>query len=211
MFRGQVLLDYLVTGEEEPAQLFEEKIEEEQIARWMDLLGGLQQRDVGRVIDVFFLEVGWKVPFRSPEEGRRITLSSEQVPLLREKDSEIRLLYGGYGEKMGEPNSLSLWDVTLLPGGIFEEKFPIQHTTFVYVFGGEARFGQKGHKLFSKGSFLRTAGPVIRVETGCSGVRFLLFSGNPLEREREKCLRKAPKKTCKIPKIEQNLKKKGGV
>jgi len=174
--------------------------EGEQLAQ---TVGGLKQAEPSEPVDVMNLELWMKASGAADGGGKRRELDSENVPLVRAPGGvTVRVLSGRYEDTPGalfeHPAGMSLLDVTLAPGAEFEYRAPAGNTTFVYVFGGKARFGRKGRKQFAKNSLLRTPGGDIYAFTRCAGVRFLVFSARPQDRETPALCPHSDKNVCRV-------------
>lgn len=193
----RLAVNYLVTGVSKPSELPEGK----QAEALLSMVGGLQKAKPDPVVDVINLELWIKAFEDADGAGKRLELDSENVPLVHTGDGVyVRVLSGRYGDTPGalfeHPSGTVVFDVTLSPGAVFEYQAPPENTTFVYVFGGKAKFGRKGRKRFGKNSLLRTPGGDIRAVTYCSGARFLLFSGRPVDRNTPEPCPDKEKKVC---------------
>lgn len=195
----RLAVNYLVTGVLNPVDMPAGK-EGETLA---SMVGGLQQAQPSKTVDVLNLELWVKASEEVDGAGKRWELESENVPLVRTgKGVSVRVLSGRFvdtpGAVFAHPSGTIVFDITLSPGAIFEYQAPAENTTFVYVFGGKAKFGRKGRKQFGKNSLLRTPGGEVAAVTDCSGVRFLLFSGRPVERDTPELCPETAEKVCRI-------------
>lgn len=166
-------------------------------------VGGLLQARPSKTVDVLNLELWVKASGELDGAGKRWELESENVPLVRAgKGVSVRVLSGRFvdtpGAVFAHPSGTIVFDITLSPGAVFDYQAPAENTTFVYVFGGKAKFGRKGRKQFGPKTLLRTPGGEVTAVTYCSGVRFLLFSGRPVEREEPAACAQKDKKVCRI-------------
>ncbi len=100
--------------------------------------------------------------------------------------AQVRLICGEFAGQSGpiegiaaEPRYL---DVTLPPNQTARLSVAAGHTAFAYVFQGECRFqdGEAGPLADNRVLVLFDDGDAIAAETGTSGCRFLLISGQPL-------------------------------
>lgn len=75
-------------------------------------------------------------------------------------------------------------DVTLPPGGVFDDAVPEDANACVYVFVGGARVGDPATgdvaALNAKTAAVLGEGGRVRVEAGAEGARFLLLAGRPI-------------------------------
>lgn len=195
----RLAINYLVTGVLHPAEMPEGKEAEAMV----NTVGGLRQETADRSVDVLNLELWIKAFEPSDGAGIRLELDSENVPLVRTGDGvQVRVLSGRYSDTPGavfeHPAGTVLFDVTLSEGAVFEYQAPPENTTFVYVFAGKAQFGRRGRKRFGKNSLLRISEGEIFAVTYCSGARFLLISGRPVDREKAALCPQEEKKICRV-------------
>lgn len=195
----RLAVNYLVTGVLNPVEMPSGPQGEALAAT----VGGLVQAEPSKTVDVLNLELWIKASGELDGAGKRWELESENVPLVRAgKGVSVRVLSGRFvdtpGAVFAHPSGTILFDVTLSPGAVFEYQAPAENTTFVYVFGGKAKFGRKGRKQFGRQTLLRTSGGEITAVTYCSGVRFLLFSGRPVDREEPAQCPQKEQKVCRI-------------
>ncbi len=195
----RMAVNYLVTGVLNPVDM-PSGAEGQTLA---STVGGLKQAQPSEPVDVLNLELWVKAFGETDGAGKRWELESENVPLARTgKGVAVRVLSGRFEDTPGavfaHPSGTILFDVTLSPGAVFEYQAPAENTTFVYVFGGKSKFGRKGRKQFGKNSLLRTPGGDVTAVTYCSGARFLLFSGRPVERENPELCPQTEKTVCRV-------------
>ncbi len=195
----RLAVNYLVTGVLNPVDMPSGK-EGKNLA---GMVGGLQQAKPSKTVDVLNLELWVKASSEVDGAGKRWELESENVPLVRDgKGVSVRVLSGRFADTPGavfaHPTGTVVFDVTLSPGAVFEYQVPAENTTFVYIFGGKAKFGRKGRKQFGRQTLLRTPGGEVTAVTYCSGVRFLLFSGRPVDRESPAQCPHQEAKVCRV-------------
>src|SRR5579871_1456535 len=96
---------------------------------------------------------------------------------------KVRVVAGTYGTVEGPvkgiPIDPSYLDITLPPGGTFEEAFPLGHTVFSHVVDREVRFGD-AEPGRTGDTLLFGPGGSVRATAGPQGARFLLVAGRPL-------------------------------
>ena len=179
-------LDYHITGLEETTQMRED------VYQWAGQVGGLQEAEPSRRVDILNVQMRIKTEKDSMGSGQQAEVESEEVPLVREDGAEVRVLCGRWKDKVGPLEGLlapetSFLDITLLPGA--GESFPLrpQNNSWIYVFGGKGTFGRTGRKKFGRRTFLHINGSEAYVSTRCEGVRFLLFSAPRTEKELKNC------------------------
>lgn len=107
-----------------------------------------------------------------------------QIPILSlEGGALIRLIAGQIADTCGPVTEIaadpSYLDVTLAPDGSFKHPIARGHTAFAYVFEGQGSFA--GFEISATHLVVFGVGDSIQVDTGSTGLRFLLVSGLPLE------------------------------
>jgi len=164
----------------------------EDVSQWAGQVGGLQEAEPSRRVDILNVQMRIKTEKDSMGSGQQAEVESEEVPLVREDGAEVRVLCGRWKDKVGPLEGLlapetSFLDITLLPGA--GESFPLrpQNNSWIYVFGGKGTFGRTGRKKFGRRTFLHINGSEAYVSTRCEGVRFLLFSAPRTEKELKNC------------------------
>jgi redox-sensitive bicupin YhaK (pirin superfamily) len=109
---------------------------------------------------------------------------SSNIPMIElESGAHIRLIAGQIGEILGPVTEIAAdpayLDVTLASDGRFEQPIPRGHTAFAYVFEGQGNFA--GSEVTATHLVIFGEGDQVQANTGPSGMRFLLVSGQPLE------------------------------
>lgn len=121
-------------------------------------------------------------------EPRYQELEATNIAVVEADGVKVQVVAGEYGGIQGPVTEITAnplyMDVTLEPGGVFEQKVPTGHTAIAYLFEGEASFGQdqESHGAevqavrlveFEDGNFVRVfASPK-------SNARFMLIAGAP--------------------------------
>ncbi len=114
-------------------------------------------------------------------------IDSDQIPEIQQEDgSRIRVVagtaFGAEGPVKGIAVNPLYLEINLSAGGKIEQVVPEGHNAFVYVFEGEARFGENAAESVKRGELgVFTSGTVIRaVAHGEKPARFLLVAGKPI-------------------------------
>jgi redox-sensitive bicupin YhaK (pirin superfamily) len=115
-----------------------------------------------------------------------VSLEPEDVPVVKINGATIRVLMGSSNGKtspMMLPTPVRLIDVTLAPGGRYEQELAPAEQGFLWmVKGGIAVVGDK--ERFDARAMeavrLDQGGERLVVEAGSEGARFILFAGEPL-------------------------------
>lgn len=112
-------------------------------------------------------------------------IAPERIPRVEFAGGTVRVIAGSFGEHRGpvggvrtEPNIL---DVALPAGVTAQLALPATHRGFVYVYEGEGSFDESSRRVATKHlAVLSDDGDALSVQSGSSGVRFLLVAGRPL-------------------------------
>ncbi|RPJ08660.1 MAG: pirin family protein [Spirochaetaceae bacterium] len=108
-----------------------------------------------------------EIPEVKVEKGVRIKVISGSVAGIRGPVEEI----------VTEPEYL---DVSVPPGTAYMHPVKAGHTAIAYVIEGAGNFGEDSRVAANRTGLLFSDGDQIRVEAQGEGVRFLLFSGKPI-------------------------------
>jgi redox-sensitive bicupin YhaK (pirin superfamily) len=111
-----------------------------------------------------------------------LSITKENIGLVRSDNTEIRVLSGRYGDAVGvTPRHIraSIFDVRLSAGGSIEIPTQTDETVFVFLIDGNAVIGGeivpgKTAVLFGEGDCVAVSAPVE------AGARFIFISGKPL-------------------------------
>ena len=104
---------------------------------------------------------------------------------MKEKDgTEVRVVCGNFGKTKGPVQGVAAdpmyLDIFISPDNMRTIPVDASHNAFVYVFGGNGKFGDPGTEADDRTLIVFGKGDEIRVQSGKKGVRFLLVSGKPL-------------------------------
>lgn len=108
------------------------------------------------------------------------------IPIINESNNKVHIIAGEYNGNAGaiegdyvKPLCL---DVEIEPNSKWSVDVESDNTVFVYIFQGEACFGEVEEKFISeKHAVLFNDGNKFIVKTSSKGVRFLIASGKPLK------------------------------
>jgi hypothetical protein len=112
-------------------------------------------------------------------------ISANEIAVVeREGGAIVRVIVGSVDGVSGPINGIAAepayLDVSLAPGGIFEQPVPRGHSAFAYVFEGEARFGAEDSTVVTATKLVVwDDGDSVSVRAGEHGARFLVVSGQP--------------------------------
>lgn len=108
--------------------------------------------------------------------------AAASIPEVTDANAQVRVLVGEHAGQTGairDPHTDVLYlDVQLAPDANFTRALPDTHSTFVYLFEGDARLADDTlatHTLAVLGD-----GDAIAIQAGSEGARFILVAGKPL-------------------------------
>lgn len=155
--------------------------------QWMTAGSGIIHQEMPMPAERLF---GVQLWLNLPSKDKMVTpkyrsITKEDIPLVDEKDKKIRIISGTYNRKIGAiegdyVNALYL-DVEINSSSEWTLNTENNNTVFLYIIDGEASFGPDiGRIIPKKCAILFNEGSLVKVKTLDKGVRFLLFSGKPL-------------------------------
>jgi redox-sensitive bicupin YhaK (pirin superfamily) len=156
-----------------------------------------------------FLQLWLTLPERlRAATPRFVHLPAAEMPVFRARGVEARLYSGRTnGLVSTTPNHVpvTLVDVRLEPGAVFEQELPPRYNGFLYPLSGSVAVADGGEELScgQVGWLERTddaAPSVLRVAAGSEGARVLLYSG---ERQDEPTVQRGPFVAGSLAAIEQ--------
>ena len=112
-------------------------------------------------------------------------INSGLIPIIEEKDSKVHVISGSYkgiqGAIEGEYVKAFLADVELRENSEWILDTPKDENLFVYIIKGEGCFDLQDEEYISeKNAILFNYGEKLYVKSSNNGIRFLIFSGKPL-------------------------------
>lgn len=119
-------------------------------------------------------------------EPRYRDITASQIPVLEDGDATIRLLAGHYGDVTGPVEDITIrptyMDVSIKGEGTFSVETNPADTLFIYIIHGTGILKAEEHApLPAKKAVLFREGEQFSITAGSDGIRFLLFSGKPLQ------------------------------
>lgn len=97
---------------------------------------------------------------------------------------KIRVISGEYGKFKGVKTrnvQVDILDISLNPGNEFEISVKEKNNLFIYIFEGNGLFGEKEDIIVdNKSVAIFDEGDNFKAKGGANGIRFMLFSGKPL-------------------------------
>lgn len=160
--------------------------------QWMTAGRGIMHEEMPQVrpegIDGFQIWVNLpaKLKMTAP---RYQEIRSDRIPQVKSKAGvTIRVICGTVEGISGPVTEIAAdptyLDIFVPPNTEFRQPIPRGHAAFVYVFEGEARFGETGNGAGDPISGPRLVvlgdGDFLPVSTGSASARFILLSGKPL-------------------------------
>ena len=84
------------------------------------------------------------------------------------------------GATQGDYVKVTMLDVSLKPGAVWNVNLDAGATAFAYTFAGGCDFGDSATHVGSRRAVLFGGGDTVAVKAGPEGVRFVLVAGRPL-------------------------------
>jgi hypothetical protein len=114
-------------------------------------------------------------------------IHAQAIPIRREDGVTVRLYSGASGPFRSPTRNhvpVTLAEITMGPGAVFEQDVPTSYNGFVYLVSGAAQIGADAQPLTSGqvGWLDRPEGEgtsVLRIVAGRDGVRLVLYAGQP--------------------------------
>lgn len=154
--------------------------------QWMTAGSGILHQEMPKASEYMLgVQLWLNLPRQSkmsPPKYRDIR--TETIPTIIEKDYTVRVLSGNFsaaaGAVQGDYVKAVFLDITVFPQGGFSMQTDPSDTVFAYIIKGEGAFGTSGKTISAKNAVLFEKGNTFSAAAGDIGLRFLLFSGRPL-------------------------------
>lgn len=187
--RGIETVTYLLNGEVEHGDSMGNKglIASGDI-QWMTAGSGIVHQEMPKTTPGVFrgLQLWVNLPASHKMTAPRYrSITSASVPSVTlDTGGMVKVVAGEYKGTQGPADDIvrrpTYLDVTLKPDGRFDHSTPENHTVFAYVLYGAGTFG--GKEGVSHGTVvLFGPGDVVEASASDGGMRFLLFTGEPLK------------------------------
>jgi quercetin 2,3-dioxygenase len=112
-------------------------------------------------------------------------ITAERIPKEEEEAGTVGVISGVYGKARGATQGdyvqVLLLDITLKPDAVWRLAVDSQSTLFIYIVDGTALFDDPATQVESHRAVLFGGGDEFAVRAGPAGMRFVLFSGRPLQ------------------------------
>lgn len=155
--------------------------------QWMTAGSGILHQEMPKESDRM---LGVQLWVNLPEKDKMTQptyrdLKSSDIPVIKEEDSEIRLIAGKYKDIEGPAKGLYVkprfMDVKIKKNGKLELETDDEMNLFVYIIQGYVSFEKEPEKYINeKSGILFNKGNKLVANTGGEGTRFLIFEGKPL-------------------------------
>lgn len=112
--------------------------------------------------------------------------TAADIPVIDSGSSRVHLIAGDFQGKSGPMEEITVkptfMDVAVQPKALFTFNSPPDYTLFIYILRGAALLGDEFDRIISeKKAVLFSRGVELELRAAEEGVRFLLFSGKPLQ------------------------------
>ncbi len=186
--RGIETITYLISGEiEHRDSLGNQGLISGGDCQWMTAGSGIIHQEMPKETDWLF---GVQLWLNLPAEDKMTRpsygdIKSEDVPVISEQDSTIRIISGDYkntrGAFHGKYADALFLDVSLNPDTEWTFPSDKDSTLFLYILQGDGCFDHECREsLFEKQVVLFSEGDELFVKAGNGGMRFLLLMAKPL-------------------------------
>ncbi len=157
--------------------------------QWMTAGSGIIHQEMPKKYEGMMQ--GFQLWVNLPRSGKMMEpryrgITADEIPLVNVSEGvSAKIIAGEMNGTKGPVKDLMVdceyFDVKMAAGTSFEKKVKAGHTLFVYVYGGEAKFGA-GSKPADKGTLVLfdVDGETFRCSSN-SGANFLFVSGKPLK------------------------------
>lgn len=156
--------------------------------QWMNAGGGILHQEMPRATErMLGIQLWLNLPAKNKMgEPQYHDITNDMIPIIKEDESEVRIISGHYketpGATQGEHVKMTFLDVKIEAGSQLEIAVPAEEKLFIYIVEGAGYFDETDLKLVeAKSAVLFNQGDKLLVRAGQTGVRFLLFSAQPLK------------------------------
>ena len=109
-------------------------------------------------------------------------IQAEEIPEVKIDGGRVKLIAGKFrgtsAPVYGGSTAPIYWDVSLSPGGKFENEIPQAHSVYIYPFEGSVEIADRVLKTHQGG--VLGSGDTVEVKAGAEGARFLVLAARPI-------------------------------
>ena len=184
--RGIETVTYLIEGEiEHGDSLGNSGSINEGCCQWMTGGSGIIHQEMPQPSDRM---LGCQLWINLPKKDKMTDpayrdIRKEQIPVVRETGSEVRVISGSYNETKGPEEGdyvkTTYLDVKLEPNQSWSLEVPSENTLFLYIVEGSLL--TDGQKVPFHRAILFGDGDTLSLSAGEAGVRFFLYAAKPLK------------------------------
>ncbi|MDR3222305.1 MAG: pirin family protein [Methanobrevibacter sp.] len=154
-------------------------------SQWMTAGSGILHEEMPIESEHFFglqiwLNLAQKDKMVNPEY---FDINHDMIKTVDEENATVRIISGKYKNVNGVGTNhlqVNLFDITLKPNKDIQIPIPNKQTLFIYIIEGEGYFGAKGNHVENRTVAIFDEGDSFYGKSGDEGIRFILFSGEPL-------------------------------
>ncbi|MBV4416635.1 pirin family protein [Clostridium tyrobutyricum] len=187
--RGIETITYLINGRIEHGDSLGNKgTIEDGCCQWMTAGSGIIHKEMPKPSKKMF---GFQLWLNLPAKDKMCTpmyhdITREMVPEIKEEGCTVKIIAGRYknvsGVFKGDYVKTNILDVDMSKNSDWSFETNDKSTVFVYIFEGSGCFDEKNNNYIAeKNAVLFGSGRELRVHSGDNGIRFIVFTGNPLE------------------------------
>ncbi len=155
--------------------------------QWMNAGGGILHQEMPKASDRM---LGIQLWLNLPAKDKMVRpqyhdITDDMIPVIKEDGNEVRIISGHYkgrpGATQGDYVKMTFLDVNIQAGSQLEIPVPKEEKLFLYIVEGAGWFDQTDVRLVpSKSAVLFNKGESLLARAAEKGIRFFLFSANPL-------------------------------
>lgn len=156
--------------------------------QWMTAGGGILHQEMPQATEsVLGVQLWLNLPSKDKMTAPQYRdILEKDIPIIKTDNYQVSVISGKFNEIHGPVSGdyvhMDFYDVTLNPGHDMRIETNEENTVFVYVIEGEGGFSsQDGKVVRKKDAVLFDFGDHLQVQTGNTGIRFLMFSGKPIK------------------------------
>ena len=110
-------------------------------------------------------------------------IQAEEIPAVEIDGGQVKVIAGNFRGTSapvdGGSTAPFYWDISLSPGGKFENEIPQSHVVYVYPFEGSVEIEDRVLKTHQGG--VLGSGDTVSVKAGKDGARFLVLAAKPIK------------------------------
>lgn len=186
--RGIETVTYLISGQiEHMDSLGNKGIISDHSCQWMTAGSGILHQEMPLASEHMF---GFQLWVNLPRKDKMTKpeyrdLTKDKIPQINEENAIIKLISGKYkdvaGATQGNYVDCQMFDIELNACGEWSYQSNPEHNLFIFIMEGNASFKDLGQVIGAKKAVLFDKNEMFFIKAESEKVRFVLFSGKPLQ------------------------------